>query len=42
MCKENLSQKFRLRNIYEIRNYFLEEIKQNELMTKITKRFVRL
>ena len=42
MCKENLSQKFRLRNIYETRNYFLEEIKQNELMTKSTKRFVRV
>ena len=29
-----MSQKFRLKNIYETRNYFLEEIKQNELMSR--------
>ena len=34
MCKENISQEFRLRNIDETRNYFREEIKQNELMSK--------
>ena len=34
MCKENISQKFRSRNIDGTRNYFLEEIEQNELSTK--------
>ena len=33
MCKENISQEFRLRNIDGTRNYFLEEIEQNELMS---------
>ena len=28
-----MSQEFRLKNIYETRNFFLEEIKQNELMS---------
>ena len=31
MVQENISQEFRLRNIDETRNYFLEEIKQHEL-----------
>ena len=31
--EENLSQKFRLKNIYEIRNYLTEEINQNESMS---------
>ena len=34
MFEENVSQEFRLKNIDETRNYFLEEIKQNELMSK--------
>ena len=34
MFEENISQEFRLKNIDETRNYFLEEIKQNELMSK--------
>ena len=34
MTEENISQEFRIRNIDETRNYFLEEIKQNELMSK--------
>ena len=34
MCKGNISQEFRLKNIDETRNYFLEEIKQNELISK--------
>ena len=34
MAEENKSQEFRLKNIHETRNYFLEEIKQNELMSK--------
>ena len=34
MSKENISQEFRSKNIDGKRNYFLEEIKQNELMSK--------
>ena len=34
MVEENISQELRLKNIDETRNYFLEEIKQNELMSK--------
>ena len=34
MVEENISQEFRLKNIDETRNYFFEEIKQNELMSK--------
>ena len=33
MCQENISQKFRLRNIDGTKNYFLEEIEQNDLMS---------
>ena len=32
--EENISQEFRLKNIDETRNYFLKEIKQNELLSK--------
>ena len=35
-----MSQKFRLKNIDETRNYFLEEIKQNKLM-KAQKKFCK-
>ena len=31
---KNISQEFRLKNKDETRNYFLEEIKQNELLSK--------
>ena len=34
MAEENISQEFRLKNIDETRNYFHEEIKQNELMSR--------
>ena len=34
MAEENMSQEFRLKNINEIINYFLEEIKQNKLMSR--------
>ena len=34
MSEENISQEFRLENIDETRNYFLEEIEQNELMSR--------
>ena len=33
MCKENISQKFRSRNIVGTRNYSFEKIEQNELMS---------
>ena len=34
MVEENTSQKLRLKNLDETRNYFLEEIEQNQLMSK--------
>ena len=34
MVEESISHKFRLKNIDETRNYFVEEIKQNELMSR--------
>ena len=34
MVEENISQEFRLKKINETRNYFLEEIEQNQLMSK--------
>ena len=34
MSEENISQEFRLKNINETRNYFIEEINQNELVNK--------
>ena len=34
MPEENMTQEFRLKNIDETRNYFIEEINQNEWMTK--------
>ena len=34
MIEENLSQELGLKNIVETKNYFLEEIEQNELMSR--------
>ena len=34
MTEENLSQEFRLKNMYEPWDYFIEEINRNELMSK--------
>ena len=34
MAEENISQEFRLKNVDETRNYFPEEVKQNELISK--------
>ena len=34
MVEENISQEFRLKNIDETRNYFLEEIKQSKSISK--------
>ena len=36
--KENMNQEFRLKEIDEIRNYLIEEINQNELMSKKDKK----
>ena len=38
MVGENISQDFRLKNIDETRNYFVEEIQQNELMGRVHKK----
>ena len=42
MSEENISKKFRLKNIDKARNYFIEERNQNKLMSKKHKRFVQL
>ena len=34
MCNESIGQEFRLKSTDKTRSYFLEEIKQNELMSK--------
>ena len=34
MVKETISQEFRLKEIDKTRNYFIKEIKQNELISK--------
>ena len=34
MSEENISQEFRLKNIDEIRNYFIENVNQNKFMSK--------
>ena len=34
MAEENISQEFRLKNIYETRNFLIEEINQNKLISK--------
>ena len=34
MTEENISQEFRLTEIDKTRNYFTEEVKQNELISK--------
>ena len=38
MADKNICQEFRLKNINETRNYFFEEIKQNELVSKRRKK----
>ena len=38
MPEENISQEFRLKNIDETRNYLIEEINQNELVSKSHKK----
>ena len=34
MAEENISPEFRLENIDETRNYFLEEIEQKKMMSR--------
>ena len=34
MSEENISQEFRLKNVDQTKNYFLEEIKQYKLMSR--------
>ena len=38
MVKQNISQEFKLKNINETRNYFLEEIEQNESISRKLKK----
>ena len=34
MSEQNISQEFRLKNVDESRNYLIEEINRNDLMSK--------
>ena len=40
MSEENISQEFRLKNIDETKNYLIEEINQNESISKKYKMFM--
>ena len=42
MYEENINQEFRLKNMYETRNYLIEEINQNELMSRKDKKVYRV
>ena len=42
MPEENINQEFRLKKIDEVRNYLIEEINQNKLMSKKHKKFVKI
>ena len=42
MPEENINQEFRLKKIDEIRNYLIEEINQNKLMSKKQKQGCRV
>ena len=42
MSEENMNQEFRLKKIDEIRNYLIEEINRNELMSKKHKKVCRV
>ena len=42
MSEESMSQEFRLKNIDEVRNYFIEVIKQNELVSKKHKKALQI
>ena len=40
MSEENISQEFKLKSVDETRNYFIEEINRNELLSKKHKKFI--
>ena len=42
MPKENMNQEFRFKKVDEIRTYLIEEINQNELMSKKHKKICRV
>ena len=42
MPEENINQKFRLKKVDEIRNYLIEGINRNELMSKKYKKVCRI
>ena len=42
MTKENIGREFRLKEIHEKRNYFIVEIKQNELISKKHKKIHKI
>ena len=42
MAKENISQELRSKEIDKIRNYFIEEIKYNELISKKHKQICKI
>ena len=42
MSEESISQEFRLKSIDQTRNCFIEEINQNELMSKKNKKVCRV
>ena len=42
MTEENIGQELRLKEIEEKRNYFMEEIKQNELISKKHKKVYKI
>ena len=42
MPEENINQGFRLKKVDEVRNYLIEKINQNKLMSKKHKKFVEI
>ena len=42
MAEKSISQKFRLKEIDKTRSYFIQEIKQNELLSKKHKKFCKI
>ena len=42
MAEKSISQKFRLKEIDKTRSYFIEEIKQNELISKKHKKLCKI
>ena len=42
MAEENISQEFRLKEVDKARNYFIEEIKKNELISKKHKKVCKI